>query len=119
LSLKFLDEREIKLWISHRKTGKLDNYDAIKKNLVWNLYYDEANRLFVEVDFETGELRKKSANALFSQPTNQLGTSQSGEASLRCPKTNLTSVKNQLNFASGTNLHLSPISTPISTLIFK
>ncbi len=50
------EKNEIELWISHRKTGKIDSYEAIKKNLVWRLYYDEANRYFVEVDFETGEL---------------------------------------------------------------
>ena len=50
------ENNEIELWISYRKTGKIDGYEAIKKNLVWCLYYDEANRYFVEVDFETGEL---------------------------------------------------------------
>ncbi len=50
------EKNEIELWISYRKTGKIDNYVAVKKNLVWCLYYDEANRYFVEVDFETGEL---------------------------------------------------------------
>lgn len=50
------EKNEIELWISHRKTGKIDSYEAIKKNLVWRLYYDEADRYFVEVDFETGEL---------------------------------------------------------------
>lgn len=50
------EKNEMQLWISHRKTGKIDSYEAIKKNLVWCLYYDEANGYFVEVDFETGEL---------------------------------------------------------------
>lgn len=50
------DKNESKLMISYRKTGKLDNYETVKKNLVWYLNYDEANYSFVEVDFETGEL---------------------------------------------------------------
>lgn len=50
------ETNQIELWISHRKTGKIDCYEAIKKNLVWRIYYDVPNSYFVEVDFETGEL---------------------------------------------------------------
>lgn len=46
----------IKLEISTNRIGKLDNKNAVLKNLVWHLSYDSSNGLYVEIDFETGAL---------------------------------------------------------------
>ncbi len=53
----FTNEHDIiKLEISTNRNGKLDSRDAVLKNLVWQLYYDSSNGLYVEIDFETGVL---------------------------------------------------------------
>lgn len=44
------------LQISVRKSGKIQDMESIKKNLVWHFYYDLPNSLFIEIDFEDGKL---------------------------------------------------------------
>ena len=51
-----LDEDYQMLQISTRKSGRIQDMESIKKNLVWHFYYDLPNSLFIEIDFEDGKL---------------------------------------------------------------